>query len=175
MGNPQKAIEDFFCLCSSDTSLRKQLKELNDEQIISLANSKGFDFSFEDLQDTLDPGDSDKPLETKDLQLVAGGARALNAVSDGLVSTQFAPSSRLKAAVERSLVAVSSLKGSSPIKHETERSTQAPKQGKKDFDNNNQLSHYIALQAESLAERLMHAQDFKSPLENMSHMPGSIH
>lgn len=85
MGNPQKAIEDFFCLCSSDTSLRKQLKELNDEQIISLANSKGFDFSFEDLQDTLDPGDTDKPLETKDLQLVAGGARALNAVSDGLV------------------------------------------------------------------------------------------
>ena len=68
--------------------------------------------------------------------------------------------------MERSLVAVSSLKGSSPIKHETERSTQAPKQGKKDFDNNNQLSHYIALQAESLAERLMHAQDFKSPLEN---------
>ena len=67
MGNSQKAIEDFFCLCSSDTSLRKQLKELNDEQIISLANSKGFDFSFEDLQDTLDPGDTDKPLETKDL------------------------------------------------------------------------------------------------------------
>ena len=136
-------------------------------KLSSLANSKGFDFSFEDLQDTLDPGDTDKPLETKDLQLVAGGARALNAVSDGLVcNLQFAPSSRLKAAVERSLVAVSSLKGSSPIKHETERSTQAPKQGKKDFDNNNQLSHYIALQAESLAERLMHAQDFKSPLEN---------
>ena len=85
MSNAKKAIEDFFNLCGSDSSLRNQLKELNDEQIIALANSKGFDFNFQDLQNTLDPGDSEKPLETKDLQLVAGGARALNAVSEGLI------------------------------------------------------------------------------------------
>lgn len=85
MSNAHKTIEDFFNLCSSDPALRKQLKELNDEQIVKLANTKGFDFSLEDLQDVLDPGSTDRPLETKDLELVAGGAKALNAVSDGLV------------------------------------------------------------------------------------------
>ena len=55
--------------------------------------------------------------------------------------------------------------GNSPIKHETETSTPQPKQDQKNFGSNNQLSHYIALQAESLAERLMHTQDFKSASE----------
>ena len=85
MSSAQQAIEDFFALCSSDPSLRKQLKELNDEQIVELANNKGFSFSLDDLQDVLDPSGADRELETKELELVAGGAKALNAVSDGLV------------------------------------------------------------------------------------------
>ena len=67
--------------------------------------------------------------------------------------------------MERSLVVALRFNGNSPIKHETETSTPQPKQDQKNFGSNNQLSHYIALQAESLAERLMHTQDFKSASE----------
>ena len=78
-------IEAFLEACSTDAALLQQLKSLNDEQVVKLANAKGFKFSINDLQSVLDSDGEDKELNKEDLELVAGGARALNAVSDGLV------------------------------------------------------------------------------------------
>jgi predicted ribosomally synthesized peptide with nif11-like leader len=85
MSDSSDNVESFFELCSQDQALRQQIKTLNDEQIVSLANSKGLAFTIEDLESVLSPGGDSEELSDKDLELVAGGARALNAVSDGLV------------------------------------------------------------------------------------------
>lgn len=85
MSNASQNAQDFLELCSNDQSLRLQLKALNDEQIISLASSKGYSFTVQDIESILNPDNADRELDAKDLELVAGGARALNAVSDGLV------------------------------------------------------------------------------------------
>ena len=86
MAEPREQIESFLDLCRAEKAMRTQIKNMNDEQIVTLANSKGYSFTLQDLQNVLDPESVDKELKTKDLELVAGGLRDVNAeVTDGLV------------------------------------------------------------------------------------------
>lgn len=85
MANARESAQEFLEHCSTDQSLRRQLKTLNDEQIIELASSKGYSFTIQDLESIVNPDDANSELDAQELELVAGGARALNAVSDGLV------------------------------------------------------------------------------------------
>ena len=86
MTEPREQIESFLDLCRAEKAMRTQIKNMNDEQIVALANSKGYIFTLQDLQNVLDPESVNKELKMKDLELVAGGLRDINAaVSDGLV------------------------------------------------------------------------------------------
>ena len=85
MASASKKIEEFLNHCSNNLELRKDLTRLNDEQIVSLAGSQGFSFTLEELQEALDPDSTSKELDEKDLEQVAGGARPMQAVSDGLI------------------------------------------------------------------------------------------
>jgi len=79
------AFESFLAVCNEKDDLKQILKTGSDEQIVNEANGLGFLFSLEDLREILGVDKDDQELSTSDLELVSGGARALNAVSDGMI------------------------------------------------------------------------------------------
>ena len=85
MASPQEQINSFLTLCSADKELREELQSKNDQEIIEAAAGKGFQITQQDLENLLETEATDQELSGSDLELVAGGAKALNAVSDGLV------------------------------------------------------------------------------------------
>ena len=83
--NAKAAFEAFLAACNESGELKQKLRSLADEQIVKEANGLGFAFSLQDLRSILGSDLEDEELAKADLELVAGGARGLNAVSDGLV------------------------------------------------------------------------------------------
>lgn len=81
--SPQTAA--FLELCAKDKEFRKELQSKNDQEIVEAAAGKGFQITQQDLENLLETEATDQELSSSDLELVAGGAKALNAVSDGLV------------------------------------------------------------------------------------------
>lgn len=83
--NAKAAFEAFLAACNERDELKHKLKTLPDEQIVKEANALGFVFTLEDLRTILGGELDDQELAKGDLELVAGGAIGLNAVSDGWV------------------------------------------------------------------------------------------
>ena len=81
--SPQTAA--FLELCAKDKEFCKELRSKNDQEIVEAAAGKGFEITQQDLENLLETEATDQELSSSDLELVAGGAKALNAVSDGLV------------------------------------------------------------------------------------------
>lgn len=79
--SPQTAA--FLELCAKDKEFCKELRSKNDQEIVEAAAGKGFQITQQDLENLLETEATDQELSSSDLELVAGGAKALNAMSEG--------------------------------------------------------------------------------------------